>query len=146
MFVFNQVDLLQERIEGTEDHLKFQVAVQGDVPLSELRNYKLMELKYFTEQDIYSGFHSESLSKYFDYKSNDQMNFSTMVTFLNLEPTTESVEWPTKEGEMLTLAKEEFLSLYKEATIAKNKKLKKYNMLKEQVSSATKKELEKIVW
>jgi hypothetical protein len=142
---------LEEKVKILEKQLK-----NGDQKYKELdiskeniytvRDAKIEQLKYLCSQSIYAGFTSVSLGYKFGFNERDQDNFSQQ-TLLVLAGSTSPIQWKTKNNGVVTLTKEQFMTLIEECKTHKLTFQEKYWTLEDQVLNAqTVYEVDAVKW
>jgi len=107
--------------------------------LEQVKEQKILELNTACNQDILNGFPSSCTGVEHQYKFDMeyQGNFAQQGVMLSLDPTIDTVPWPTSDAGMVVHTREQFIQLCKDAQTWKGTNLYRYFDLKEQVEACT---------
>lgn len=118
-----------------------------DVSLAELQGAKIDQLNETCEKAILAGFTSDATKHSYTFSQYDQLNFTQQMLLIISDATITSVEWKTADAGTVTLTREEFLEVCKEAEAHKRSKLVAYWNCKSQVlATTTKDQVDAIAW
>ncbi|MCA1025794.1 hypothetical protein LCM23_06790 [Cytobacillus kochii] len=121
--------------------------VKSDVlELERAKSGKNSKLKKACEESILAGFSSAN-GHFYRTNRDDQTNMIGQKDILNSDESISTVQWKTEDAGYIAHTREEWLKVYNEAFMHKQKQLFKYDSLKSQVLSATtQEELDSINW
>lgn len=136
--------------EATEEEINAAVFAKGqDLYSHLLETEKMIKKAYFNrlcDSKIEEGFASSN-GHFYRTNRDDQVNFLGKFNQLMNDKTITTVMWKTEDVGYIEHSREEWLMIYNEALAAKERKLFKYNQLKQQVNACgTKEEVEAVVW
>lgn len=121
---------------------------KSDIPLEDIKLYKIEELKQDCTEAIYKGFAASNGEDY-GFNEHDQANM-TQQMILNIQDTDNLITkilWKTKSNGVVSHTKSEFASVIQDAKNHKLEQQQKFWNLEEQVIAATtKEEVEAVIW
>lgn len=141
--------LIRERIDeqtlGEPVDLEKIAAASAD--LDRVKAAKITELDTLCENEILAGFQSAATGHFFRFNAYDQMNFTQQMLVLISDSTIAEVTWKTEDAGVVTLTRDEFLAVIREAEAHKRGLMERYWTLKAQVLAAeTVDEVNAIQW
>ena len=107
--------------------------------LQEYQQNKIIELNTLCNQTILNGFSSTCTGIEHQYKFDMeyQGNITQQGVMLTMDPTIETVMWPTSDAGVLSHTREQFIQLCKDAQAWKATNIYRYFELKAQVEACT---------
>lgn len=142
-------DQLKVSSEIVQQYLNLVPPVENPIILDDYKQNKIYELNTACNQDILNGFTSSCTGVEHQYKFDMeyQGNFAQQGVMLSLDPTIETVPWPTNDEGVVDHTRESFIQLCKEAQDWKSTNIYRYFGMKAQVMNCTLvDELNVIVW
>ena len=114
----------------------------NNISLEDFKTLRINKLKEECSSTIYNGFTSDSTGYTFGFNALDQANITqqALLILVNGESSVPPIQWKTKDSGVVTLTKQEFLSIIEEAKTHKLTNQSKYWTLEAQILSATDKE------
>lgn len=102
------------------------------------KSNKKIELGIACGQAIYAGFTSPSTGYQFGFKDTDQANINEQATAYLMDSTyTDSITWRTADSTVVTLTRDQFMTIVNEARTHKRTQFDKLFDLEDQVDAAT---------
>jgi len=154
-------DILAEKIRTAHDYtLIFTDGIVTDInviqtiaayqtpSLEQIKQQKILELNTACNQTILGGFPSSCTGVEYQYKFDMeyQGNFAQQGVMLSLDPTIETVMWPTSVG-VIPHTREQFIQLCKDAQGWKATNVYRYFGMKAQVEACTEiADVEQFAW
>lgn len=108
----DQLIQLQDAQKTPDD--KYKELDLTTAALADVQNAKVAQLKYLCEEAIYAGFTSASTGHVFGLDLKDQANFEQQRSDFIDDATATSVDWGTKDAGVVTLTKDEFMTVRQE--------------------------------
>ncbi len=103
------------------------------INIDDVRNLKITCLKQDCTGAIYKGFKSKSIGEEFGFNKLDQENFAQQLAIIVSGDYNQTIRWKTLDGNIVTLTKEQFMTLVAEASEHKLINQNKYWKLEQQV-------------
>lgn len=133
--------------ETTRDYTPEEITAQ--IPnVADIQQRKILQLNTACNQTILAGFSSSCTGVEYQYKFDMeyQGNFAQQGVMLSLDPTIETVMWPTNVG-VIPHMREQFIALCKDAQNWKAINVYRYFEMKAQVEACTEiADVEAFVW
>jgi hypothetical protein len=114
-----------------------------------LKDAKIAQLNAACAQTIYAGFTSSASGTQHTYSfdDKDQRNFNEQLSIVNADPTITNFKWKTVDAGIITLTRDQFIALCKDAHTFKRSNIERYWNLVDQVQAAqTEADINAITW
>lgn len=137
--------------------LILDLAESRDIPVTDidkeylLQHHKDLKIQQFSnicEDEILNGFISQTNGNKYRTNRDDQLNLIGKFLSVDRMPDLETVMWKAENlGAQVPHTREEFIAIYDEAFLHKEKKLYKLHLLREQVKACkTDAEVHQLTW
>ena len=123
--------------------------VPDSVRLPSMQQAKIEEINLACNLEILNGFKSSASGEEHSYKFDEeyQRNFGLMIGAISVDPSLDSIPWPTKNIGIVNHTRSEFIQLYLDGKLFMESKLYRYFSLKEQILAMTSiEQIKAIVW
>jgi hypothetical protein len=146
--IYNALVRMPADFETDEEGNIISVTVP-EIPLEEVKQQKIKELDTARDTAIQEGFTSSVTGQelVFGYTEKDQLNILKQTNILTLNPSIDTIMWNTKDGQIVTLTRQQFIDMLNDIQNHENTIWTKYRELATQVEAATTvEEINSIVW
>jgi hypothetical protein len=150
VFILEDGSDLANKIMHNYPYFEFVLDLEGNlvniiptqkppIALQEIKENKIIELNTLCNQEILGGFPSSATGTEHQYKFDMeyQGNFSQQGVMLTLDPTIETVMWPTSDAGVIPHTREQFIQLCKDAQNWKGTNIYRYFAMKAQIEATT---------
>lgn len=143
------VKLKENQFDVTDEEGNIISVTVPEIPLEEVKQQKIKELDTARDTAIQEGFTSSVTGQelVFGYTEKDQLNILKQTNILTLNPSIDTIMWNTKDGQIVTLTRQQFIDMLNDIQNHENTIWTKYRELATQVEAATTvEEINSIVW
>lgn len=136
MKIENAKPISQIRRESAPDQWYPSIR-HSSMDLEELKQAKITQLDDLCEKEILAGFTSQTTGHFFRFSQYDQMNFTQQMLIMLADTNVSEVTWKTENAGVVTITRNDFLEVVREAEQHKRGLLERFWTLKAQVQAAT---------